>query len=179
MSTNEGARANPKSGQRPPAPPPSTAAPSPSPNPAGSGAPEWKYVERLARPPREPPARPVDRIVVPVEGTDREFEAQQRAVELACYLGVPVCALHVAPPTGGTPEDVFSYLDKECVKWRVQLDARVVRGTSVVDELVDELHVRDMVVVGTRRMASEYHVGSVAAQLVRRAPCPVQLVRLP
>ena len=129
----------------------------------------------------EAPVRPIDRIVLPVEGTDREFDAQRWAVELAAGLRVAILAVHVSNRVaGGAPRaDVFAYLQGECRKWAVPLETRTLRGNDVVQELVDELGVRDLVVLGTRRLASDYHVGSVAGGLVRRAPCPVQLVRLP
>lgn len=122
--------------------------------------------------------RPADRIVVPVQGTDREFIAQQWAVEFAAALGVPVCALHVTlagkAPDGG----VFSFLDAACMKWGVTLDKQVLAGEDVVDELVGEISARDLVIIGTRRLAGHYHVGSVARELVKRVHCPVQVVRI-
>lgn len=115
---------------------------------------------------------------MPVEGTDREFLAQEWAVELAAALEVPVRAVHVAPHAGTTAPDVFSYLQNQCKKWGVACRTTVVHGSDVAQELSDELTPRDLVVVGTRKLASHYHVGSVAGELVRKAPCPVQVVRL-
>jgi len=134
-------------------------------------------------PPREAPGsfQPMDRIVVPVEGTDREFEAQQWATELAASLDVPVHALHV---TDGREEELhedhFSFMEKLCDKWGVELIKRIATRESVTQEILDELAPRDLVVIGTRRMANDgdYHVSSVTAELVRNSPCPVQIVRL-
>lgn len=124
----------------------------------------------------------MERIVVPVEGTDREFEVQQWATELAAGLGVPIHALHV---TSGQEEELhedhFSFIEKLCDKWGVELNTRVAGRENVTQEILDELMPRDLVVIGTRQMANsadDYHVGSVAAELVRQAPCPVQIVRL-
>ncbi len=121
-----------------------------------------------------------ERIVVPVAGTDREFLAQQWAVELAAALGAPVRALHVAPAVGERMQGVFAFLDAECRKWGVKLSARSIAAEDVVEEVIAELNPRDLVVIGTRRLAAspQYHVGSVAAELIRRAPCPVQVLRL-
>ncbi|PSG96099.1 hypothetical protein BRD56_12565 [Thermoplasmatales archaeon SW_10_69_26] len=136
-------------------------------------------------PPREAPDsfQPMDRIVVPVEGSDREFEAQQWATELAASLDIRVHALHV---TSGREEELhedhFSFIEKLCEKWNVELTKRTAGRDDVTQEILDELAPRDLVVIGTRRMANvnggDYHVGSVAAELVRQAPCPVQVVRL-
>lgn len=123
----------------------------------------------------------MDRIVVPVEGTDREFEAQQWATELAAALDVPLHALHV---TDGNEEEIhgdhFSFIEKLCGKWDVELEKRTASREDVTQEILDELAPRDLVVIGTRRMANngDYHVGSVTAELVRHSPCPVQIVRL-
>lgn len=125
--------------------------------------------------------QPADRVVIPVQGTDREFLAQQWAVEFAAALGVPICAVHVA--TGEEPADVdedeiFSYVGEEAMKWGVPIETHVQVGRNVVDVVLDELRPRDLVVIGTRRLGSAFHMGSVTAELVRRAPCPVQIVRI-
>lgn len=125
--------------------------------------------------------QPVDRIVIPVEGTDREFEAQQWAAELAGALGVPIHALHVS--SGEEEElhdDHFHFIERICGKWNVDLETRVASRRDVAAEILDELGPRDLVIIGTRRLAGsgDYHVGSVAGELVQNAPCPVQIVRL-
>ncbi len=123
--------------------------------------------------------RPAERIVVPVEGTDREYEAQQWAVEFAAALGTPVYALHVASgDEDAGREDHFSFIEKLAEKWEVELEAVTISSNDVVTELVEELQPRDLVVIGTRQLSGQYHVGSVAGALVRQAPCPVQIVRL-
>lgn len=125
--------------------------------------------------------QPADRLVIPVEGTDREFEVQQWAVELAAALAIPMHALHVSRGNEEeVHEDHFSYLERTCGKWDVELETRIASRDDVAAEILDELGPRDLVVIGTRRLAesSDYHVGSVAGELVRNAPCPVQIVRL-
>lgn len=124
---------------------------------------------------------PLDRIVIPIEGTDREFEVQQWAAELAAALGVRVHALHVSRGNEEElHEDHFSFIQKVCDKWNIELETRVASRNDVAAEILDELGPRDLVVIGTRRLAGsgDYHVGSVAGELVQNAPCPVQMVRL-
>jgi len=125
--------------------------------------------------------QPVDRLVVPVQGTDREFEAQQWAAGMAGSLGVPLHALHVSKGDEETAHhDHFDFLEGACEKRGVELETRIAQRNEVVPEILDELGTRDLVVIGTRRLGSQndYHVGSVAAELVQNAPCPVQIVRL-
>ncbi len=125
--------------------------------------------------------QPVDRLVIPVQGTDREYDAQQWAAGLAGSLSVPIHALHVSQ---GDEEEVhtdhFDFLERVCEKWDVDLETRVASRNDVVAEILDELGPRDLVVIGTRRLSTsnDYHVGSVAGALVQNAPCPVQIVRL-
>lgn len=127
---------------------------------------------------KHPHLRLVDRVVVPVQGTDREFYVQQWAVEFAKQFGVPVLALHVENPASQAPSDVFSYIQAEARKWDVILETSVHPGDDVAKALLTELGPRDLVVLGTRRFKSRYRAGSVGAQLVEQAPCPIQLIRL-
>lgn len=123
-------------------------------------------------------AAPIRRIVVPVEGSDREFLAQEHAVTLAAALDVPVHAVHVRSPVGDHG-DVFAWLQKEAEQWGVSLDCRSMDGSDAGAEIVLELQPLDLVVIGSSHAGSKYHLGSVAEHLIRHAPCPVQVVRLP
>lgn len=130
-----------------------------------------------------PAVRPIERIVVPVEGSDREYDAQMWAIQQAADMRVPVVAIHVGEPheADASERDVrdkFRYLEKECSEWNVPFELLLLRGGKVGDEIVQELGPRDLVVIGTRRLGTQYHLGSLAAELVRRAPCPVEVVRL-
>lgn len=138
----------------------------------------WRAPKAPSRPVGIPLAHLVDRIVIPVEGSDHEFFAQQWAVEMARELRVHVQAVHVNP-IGSTHGDVFGYLKQEADRWHVPLVTLQLEGDDVVEELLPELGPRDLVVIGTRHMASDFHLGSVAASLVKRAPCPVQILRIP
>jgi nucleotide-binding universal stress UspA family protein len=121
--------------------------------------------------------QPADQIVIPVQGTDREYYAQQWAVEFAAAIGVPVKALHVGDGSQDDDPEVFRYIQKLAEKHSVEITTQHLHG-DVVDELAAELAPRDLCVIGTRRLSHAYHVGSVAAGLIEKAPCPVQVVRL-
>lgn len=121
---------------------------------------------------------PADRIVIPVEGSDREYIAQQWAVELAAALGLPVRAIHVSNGERAAPSDVFTFVQQIAAKHSVELTTKTLHGTDVVREIVEELGTRDVCVIGTRKLSHHYHVGSVAGDLIEKAPCPVQVVRL-
>ncbi len=127
--------------------------------------------------PRE--THPVQRILVPVQGTDREFLAQDEAVRLAAALEVPVLALHVTRLPDETPPTIFDHVTAECQRWGVALDARMVAGTDPAWEVSQEMGPLDLVVMGTRRAGSRFHVGSIAERLIRCAPARVLLIRLP
>lgn len=120
---------------------------------------------------------PADRIVIPIQGTDREYLAQQWAVEMAAALKLPVRAVHVSNGTGNDPPDVFTYLQRIASKYSVTVTTKILHG-EIVEELVDELGARDLCVIGTRKLSHHYHIGSVAEALIEKAPCPVQVVRL-
>lgn len=122
--------------------------------------------------------RVVRRVVVPVQGTDTEFLAHQRACALAAQLGVPAVGIHVAPPGQpgvGTP---FAYLVREAARWKVPFSGRTIVGASVADEILAEIDALDLVVIGTRQLGTRYHVGSVAGEILKRAPCAVLMIRL-
>ena len=122
--------------------------------------------------------RPADRIVVPVQGTDREFIAQQWAVEFAAALALPVTAIHIAEPGRDGRADLFQFVEGVARKWGVRIESRTLESASPIVEFLKELGPRDLVVIGTARLARAYHVGSFAGELIRAAPCPIQVVRI-
>lgn len=124
------------------------------------------------------PAHPVKQVVVPVGGSDREFLAQEQAVILASALGVPLRALHVAPDPDTAPSDVFAFLEKACRTQDVAFESRVIGGDDPAEELVQEVDALDLLVMGTQRLGTRYHLGSVAERVIRDAPAMVQVVRL-
>jgi nucleotide-binding universal stress UspA family protein len=122
---------------------------------------------------------PVARIVVPVQGSDREYQAQTWGVQLAASLGCPLRAVHVASALGADDRIVFRFLRKQAREWGVPLETTVISSGDPAEEVLAELRANDLVVIGTRQLGGRYHLGSLAEQLIRRAPCPVQVLRLP
>lgn len=120
---------------------------------------------------------PYKEILVPIEGSTQEYVVQEHAVELAASLGVPLKAVHVESQVGAD-FNRFQYIEELCWRRKVPFEKRVLRSEDVVGELVDEASPGTLIVVGTRLLGSEYHLGSVTEGLVHRAPCPVEVVRL-
>jgi nucleotide-binding universal stress UspA family protein len=120
----------------------------------------------------------VRRIIIPIGATDREFLAQQWALELAASLGVPATALHIAPPGRDPIPGIFSFVSKEAKKWSVALETRTIESADVAEELIREAQATDLIVIGTRRLGTKYHLGSVAERVIRLSSAPVQVVRL-
>jgi len=124
-----------------------------------------------------PEPRAVRRVVVPVGGTDREYLAQEQAVEMAAALGAPVFGLHIHTDVD-PPRAVFQYLEQQCERWGVPLETRALGGTDAAAELLQETGPMDLVVIGTRRLGGAFHLGSVANRLIQEGQGPVQVVRL-
>lgn len=127
----------------------------------------------------KPATGPIQRLVMAIGGTDREYVAQSWAFQLASALHVPVLGLHVATEGAEPPKDVFTYSRHQADKWHINYRTHTLWGADVAKLLCDELAPTDLLVMGTRRLARQFHMGSVAAELLRKAPCPIQLVRLP
>lgn len=121
---------------------------------------------------------PISRIVVPVEGTDREYIVQEHAITLASALGIPVHAVHIRAPVGAH-NDVFVWMQKHAKEWGVDFDGQSLDGEDAAAEIVLELQPLDLVIIGSSHAGTKYRLGSVAEYLIRHAPCPVQVVRLP
>lgn len=128
-------------------------------------------------PASNPADGPFDRVVVPVGGSARELEVQLWAVRFAALHDVPVHAVHVRNGSPVPPVELFGYLESLGDRHGVPVDARVAEG-EIVAALCRELGPRDLVVVGTERLGSSPARGSVVADLVRRAPCPVQALSI-
>lgn len=132
--------------------------------------------------PQSGPAQslPFDRVVVPVQGTDREYDVQQWAVEFASSTRSPITAVHVSDEPDQVPPDLFQFLEKLCEDRDVELETHVPAGTDeeVVEVLLAELTPMDLVIIGTRQLGQGYHVGSVAEGLIQGAPGPVQVLRI-
>lgn len=147
----------------------------------------------------------VERILVPTDFSDTATVAMDYACELASAFGAALHVLHVVEntnPTGGwtagkrytTPppsltagiehevrNELQSLIDKRTP--RVWKSVLVVKTGSPLVEIVRyaaEQHV-DLIVMGTHGHGPIAHVllGSVADNVIRRAPCPVLTVRHP
>jgi nucleotide-binding universal stress UspA family protein len=127
-------------------------------------------------------------------------EASRYALQLACALardhGARLILLHAAElPTAVYGEiplamDAASYADELCEKLRQlpvsgleRVKHTVALGTDPVTETVRVAAETpcDLIVMGThgRRGLRRALLGSVAEQVLRRAPCPVLTVRMP
>jgi nucleotide-binding universal stress UspA family protein len=126
-------------------------------------------------------------------------ECSDYAFRLACSLardhGARVVALHVVTPPvvvygeGVIPSSPEVYEDQGREQLRrlqpdpaVQLECRLVRGYAAEEVLrVAEETRCDLIVMGThgRTGLSRLLMGSVAEQVLRKAPCPVLTVKAP
>lgn len=134
-----------------------------------------RAVEQDVQPPR---AEPFDRVVVPVEGSSEELLAQQTAIEMAGAVGAELLVVHVSTGAHDPPEDIFSYAETLAADAGVPASRHVIHASDVIEELVSELGPRDLVVIGTRTLGKEDRMSSVAEELIARAPCPVQILRI-
>ncbi|HLG50095.1 MAG TPA: universal stress protein [Chloroflexota bacterium] len=132
----------------------------------------------------------IERILVPLD-TSRLSEAKiPYAEEQARAFGAEIILLHVLPP-GSVDGDTVSpaeaqartYLDAIAARLHAEgLRARtLIRYGDVAQTILNEItteHI-DLVVLGAniRRGLSHLLVGSVAEEVIARAPCPVLLVR--
>jgi nucleotide-binding universal stress UspA family protein len=120
----------------------------------------------------------VSQVVVPVEGSSQELVVQDWAAQFAGSIGVPLRAVHISTDARKVPGDIFRYVQDLCKRRKIPFSSKILNGSNVAQELVEELEGTDIVVIGTRLLGTEYHMGSVAEALVRAAPCPVQVMRL-
>ncbi len=122
--------------------------------------------------------RPVNRIVVPVAGTDREFIVQEQAVLFAASLEVPIVAVHVVGATDIANGNLYDYIDKVAATHNVEIEHHTLDGNDAASVLLEEVEAMDLVVIGSEKIGGRYHFSSVAERLITQAPCPVQVVRL-
>lgn len=120
----------------------------------------------------------VERVVVPIEGGSEELLVQQWAVGMADALGADLRAIHISTDGLDPPADVFSYISRRAAERGIRFDTAIVNATNVVDELAAELSPTDLVVIGTRLLGTAMDDQSVTEELIRVAPCPVQVIRI-
>jgi nucleotide-binding universal stress UspA family protein len=136
-----------------------------------------------------------------VDGSPRARHAASAALALADRLGMRLTLVHVAPtrtllPVASLPSDVdpsayarslevadveakeaFDSLSPEVTRADVDHEARLGDPATVLAELAEEGRV-ELIVVGSRGRGAwrAAAMGSVSAELVRLAPCPVLIV---
>lgn len=125
---------------------------------------------------------PVARLVVPLDGSPLADRALPEAVRLADDLGLPVHLLRVADrDTAAATAEAARYLANQARRLRdqdVMATTEVLAGNTA-SALLAAISPGDLVVMtsrgrgGLRRLV----LGSIADQLVRRAPAPLLLVR--
>lgn len=139
----------------------------------------------------------LNRILVPVDFSECSTAALEHAVKLSREFGASIDVLNVVEPSCcGTPlvppSMLRSALAESATKLAgmlkplqdgtVALESRAVLGYPP-DAILSAIETKkyDVVVLGThgRRGPSPLLLGSVAEQIVRRAPCPVLTVRSP
>ena len=140
------------------------------------------------------------RILVATDFSECSQRAVEYAAEMAARFGATLVIAHVYfPPVIAVPEaviplstrDMQGYLDKMQAGLTAAADAAKRFGATQVEtvlvqgepwhEVVKTAHDRrcDLVVVGThgRGAVAHFFLGSVAEKIVRKAECPVLVVR--
>ncbi len=140
----------------------------------------------------------ISRILVPVDFSESSRKALQYAVAFAQQFGAEILLLHVlepAPPQIEIMEAVLtdttfreeatlelSQWQREAVSLSRAVKAVVRNGTAPDQEIVraaeeDDI---DLIIMGNhgRMGLARVFIGSTAEKVVRRAPCPVLVIRL-
>jgi nucleotide-binding universal stress UspA family protein len=135
-------------------------------------------------------------ILVPTDFSEGSAAAYHFAVALARDHGARLFVVHVKPPptivygsgvVPPEPEDADAQLEKRLHTWekvdpRVPTEFRLIEGDAIPEllDLAEETNC-DLIVLGThgRGGLKRLLMGSVAEQIVRRAPCPVLTVKMP
>src|SRR5258708_15121577 len=143
--------------------------------------------------------RPIRKILVPTDFSPHAGEAFRQACRLAKATGAGVTVLHVArppavvvdggrlstDPTGGEPKDLWGDLRKI----KAEDPGVVVEHEVIVADRPDASHVLeivetmgcDLIVMGTHGLTGLKHrlFGGKTEEVVRRARCPVMVVKAP
>ena len=145
------------------------------------------------------PSIPVRHILAPVDFSSPSLDSLEYAIQLANGLGAKVTLLHVLEPVYYDLECGLGPIEQEIRKrdhWKKQLTALrdLVRSLGLAAEyeisggipsesiLSSSLRTGcDLIVMGThgRRGLSRLRFGSVAEAVLRRATCPVLIVKTP
>jgi nucleotide-binding universal stress UspA family protein len=137
--------------------------------------------------------RGVRRILVPVDFSECSFEALDYASWLAQSLGAAVDVLHVrdphswedSDPVSGASADVEPDPTLQDALFRLERDGvpgRALSETGPPDKAIVRVACSgayDLIVMGTHGRTGLSHVllGSIAEEVMRRAPCPLVTIR--
>jgi nucleotide-binding universal stress UspA family protein len=139
---------------------------------------------------------PIRTILHPTDFSPCSAEAFQVACSLARDYGARLFLLHVQPPVVITgewglpppePADVRKTLQEQLGQLRppdpkISVEHHLKEGEAVAEilRLAQESHC-DLIVIGTHGWTglNRLLMGSVAEEVVRKAPCPVLTVRIP
>jgi nucleotide-binding universal stress UspA family protein len=137
------------------------------------------------------------KIIASVDGSLESFTAARYSIELARMMNAEIVALHVVQLPEYISEDVRKRLKDELIAKGetalipveqaaqasgVHLSVNILStASSVVDAICEFARTQSagMIIMGTRGMGgvAKLMLGSVAAGVVRAAPCPVLVVR--
>lgn len=145
------------------------------------------------------PLPPMKTIVALVDFSDMTFKVLKQAHQLASAFGSEVVLLHVVSPDPvvvdfgmaptvyrpPSPETIAAegnrmvQLQESLEKFGVRASTRQIQGTQVED-LIEECRRlgAELIIVGSHGHGSLYNllVGSITAQVLKNAPCPVLVV---
>ena len=125
---------------------------------------------------------PLQRIVVPLDGSPAAERALPLGQRLAAMLDAPVHLVTVHEPTSGDGKaDSITSLEREAAAVQANdlLATTEVRVGAPEDELLAAVAAGDLLVITThgRGAARRWQIGHVAEKLLRHAPVPVVMIR--
>ncbi len=134
------------------------------------------------------PTAPLQRIVVPLDGSPAAERALPLGVKLAAVLGAPVHLVSVHETSPGEHADpanqrdaVAAYLDREAaaIATEVVIASTEVRAGTADAELLAAVGPGDLLVITThgRGAARRWQIGRVAEKLLRHAAAPIVMIR--
>jgi nucleotide-binding universal stress UspA family protein len=139
---------------------------------------------------------PIQTILHPTDFSEHSYYAFRLACSLTRDYGARLVVLHVAePPLAVSGEGVLMLppnFDLEPLRKQlqqlesenpaIQMEHRLVQGYAAAEILRAATETKcDLIMMGThgRTRMGRFLMGSVAEQIVRRAPCPVLTVKMP
>lgn len=137
---------------------------------------------------RDVPATPIERLLVPLDGSERSEEAIPLAATIGRQVGAAILLVRVIDPsTSIAParelqDEAETYLRRQATQIRdvdrVGYDVLVRRAGTVAECLLGLARPGDLFVLASRRRTriAQLLLGSVTASIVRSAPIPVVLV---